>query len=82
MAIDNKSPSSDARTRITVDVSPEVLLLLDHISDYTGISRSQIVLQAVTDTLPGLVERADAIKRRAGELERSRVQPQAKPKGR
>lgn len=72
MPIDQKSPVNDARTRVTVDVSPEVALLLDHVSGYTGTSRAQLVLQAVTSALPAWLEQADNIKRRAGELERAR----------
>lgn len=72
MAIDQKQAASEPRTRITVDVAPEVSLLLDHVSAFTGTSRSQLVLQAVTDALPAWVELADTIKRRAGEIERAR----------
>lgn len=71
MSIDPKSTPSEVRTRITVDVAPEVALLLDHISSFTGTSRSQLVLQAVTDSLPAWLDLADTIKRRSGELARA-----------
>lgn len=61
-------PVPPARERLTLDLSHQVSSLLDHISGVTGSPRSQIALQALLESLPGLVERADAIKRRAGEL--------------
>lgn len=61
-------PTPPARERLTLDLSHHVSSLLDHISAVTGSPRSQIALQALLESLPGLVERADAIKRRAGEL--------------
>lgn len=62
------APTPPARERLTLDLSHQVSSLLDHISAVTGSPRSQIALQALLESLPGLVERADAIKRRAGEL--------------
>jgi len=68
MPIDQKSPVNDARTRVTVDVSPSVALLLDHISTITGTPKAQILSQSLLDALPGLLERADLLKKRSGEL--------------
>lgn len=53
------------RTRITVDLSPAVLSLLDHVSGVTGVTRTQLVGQVLVDALPGLVARADEIQKRA-----------------
>lgn len=63
------NPSAAApRQRLTLDPSEQVSLLLDHVSDATGVPRSQIVLAALLDALPDLVARADAIVKRHGEL--------------
>lgn len=62
------APLPPARERLTLDLSLQVSSLLDHISGVTGSPRSQIALQALLEALPGLVDRADSIKRRAGEL--------------
>lgn len=65
--IPQASAGSD-RSRISVEISPVVAGLLDHISDITGVSRAQIVNGALLDALPQLVARADALKKRQGEL--------------
>jgi hypothetical protein len=44
------------------------LALLDHISEVTGVAKSQIVYGALLDAMADLVERADAIKKRQVEL--------------
>jgi hypothetical protein len=56
------------RTRITVDLSPAVVSLLDHVSGVTGVTRTQIVGQLVVDALPQLCARADEIAKRAHQL--------------
>ena len=61
------SAGSD-RSRISVEISPVVAGLIDHISDITGVSRAQIVNGALLDALPQLVARADALKKRQVEL--------------
>jgi len=45
-----------------------VALLLDHISTITGTPKAQILSQSLLDALPGLLERADLLKKRSGEL--------------
>lgn len=60
-----KTPVLTERTRITVDLSPAVLSLLDHVSGVTGVTRTQLVGQLLVDALPGLVARADEIQKRA-----------------
>ena len=61
-------PASPPRDRLSVDVSPSVALLLDHISTITGTPKAQILSQSLLDALPGLLERADLLKKRSGEL--------------
>lgn len=70
-------PGPPVRERLTLDLSAQVSLLLDHISHVTGAPRSQIAVQALLEALPHLVERADAIKKRSTEL----VQAKPKPPG-
>ena len=61
-------PVLPTRQRLTLDPSEHVSLLLDHISEATGVPRSQVVMGALLDALPALVARADAITKRHGEL--------------
>ena len=63
------------RIRLSIELSRPVSLLLDHIVEVTGGTRSQVAAQVLCDALPGLVERTDVINKRARELS------QAKPKG-
>lgn len=56
------------RSRLSVDLSPAVLSLLDHVSTVTGVTRTQIVGQLVVEALPALVARADDIQKRAHQL--------------
>ncbi|MDH1381333.1 hypothetical protein N5J07_18140 [Comamonas aquatica] len=63
------------RSRLTLELSPAVACLLDHISTVTGSTKTQIVQTALTDALPELLARADALKKRHGELNQ-----QGKPK--
>lgn len=59
------------RSRLSVEISPMVMSHLDHISVVTGLSKSVIVNAALLDALPDLITRADAIKKRASELNNS-----------
>jgi len=63
-----KTSVLNERTRITVDLSPAVVSLLDHVSGVTGVTRTQIVGQLVVDALPQLCARADEIAKRAHQL--------------
>ena len=56
------------RNRLSVDLSPVVSSHLDHISDVTGVSKAGIITAALLDALPDLLARADALKKRHGEL--------------
>lgn len=62
------------RQRLSLDLAQPVVLLLDHVSAVTGVPKSQLVLGALLDALPGLVDRADALKKRQGELARAAQQ--------
>lgn len=63
------APTQDqSRQRVQVDVSPAVSSLLDHVCEVTGGTRSSVVLQALLDALPALVERADSLKKRHREI--------------
>jgi len=61
-------PSSPDRQRISVELSPAVSALLDHIIETTGQTKAAIVGVALLDALPELVARADALKKRNQEL--------------
>lgn len=59
----------DARSRISVELSGVVSSHLDHISEVTGQTKAAIVASALLDALPGLLARADGLKKRHGELQ-------------
>lgn len=62
-------PSSlPARPRLSVELSPSVSLLLDHVADVTGESKAGIVSAALLAALPEILARADGLKKRVGEL--------------
>jgi hypothetical protein len=62
------------RPRLSVDLSPSVSSLLDHINAVTGTPKTQIVAQALLDALPGLLERADTLQKRSAALGQAAAQ--------
>lgn len=58
------------RQRLSLDLAGPVSLLLDHVSGVTGVPKSQLVLGALLDALPAMLERADGLKRRHQDLTR------------
>jgi hypothetical protein len=62
------SPASPDRCRLSVDLSPVVSSHLDHISEVTGVSKAGIISGALLEALPGLLARADGLKKRHQEL--------------
>jgi len=66
----NPSPSAD-RSRVSIDLSGHVSLLLDHVCEVTGANKSQVVLSALIDALPGLLEGADALQKRSQSITQS-----------
>lgn len=60
--------SEIARSRVAVDLSPSVSLLLDHISEITGSTKAQIVNSALVDALPALIDRSDVFSKRVQSL--------------
>lgn len=64
------------RTRLTLELSPTVAQLLDHVSDVTGTPKTQLVQAALLTALPEILQVADGLNKRARELS------QAKPKSR
>jgi hypothetical protein len=61
-------PNSPDRPRLSVELSPAVSLLLDHINQVTGTPKAQIVSQALLYALPGLLERSEMLQKRAQAL--------------
>jgi hypothetical protein len=62
------------RSRLTVDLAPAVSLLLDHVSEVTGSTKTQIINAALLDALPSLLERADTLQKRAQVLSQPQTQ--------
>jgi hypothetical protein len=60
-----ETPSTSSRPRLSLDLAPAVSLLLDHVSEVTGSTKTQIINAALLDALPGLLERADTLQKRA-----------------
>lgn len=47
--------------RLALDLSPVVFDVLSRISDTLGVPKSQVVVQALIQAMPGLVERAEGL---------------------
>jgi hypothetical protein len=62
------NPLSEQRVRLTVDVPPAVLALLDHYCEATGLSRSGVLLGLLVERLPALNAHAKELKNRAREV--------------
>jgi hypothetical protein len=54
-------PSLPDRQRLSLDLAPAVSLALDNISAVTGVPKSQIVLSALLDALPAIMERTGTL---------------------
>lgn len=50
-----------SKPRIGIDLSPPVLLLLDHVCEVTGAARTTVITEALLQALPALIERAEFI---------------------
>lgn len=61
------------RTRVAIELSPAVSLLLDHVCDVTGSNKSQVVLSALMDAMPALLERSDSLQKRSLSLAQSQA---------
>lgn len=61
------------RSRVAIELSPSVSLLLDHVCEVTGSNKSQVVLSALMDALPGLLERSDSLQKRSSALAQSQA---------
>ena len=58
----------DQRLRLTVDVPPAVLALLDHYCECSGLSRAAVLLGLLVERLPALNAQAKELKSRAREV--------------
>lgn len=56
------------RQRVTVDVSPSLLALLDHYCDVTGQARTSVIVNLLSAHLPALHDQAKDLKARANAL--------------
>ena len=74
------APVAD-RTRLTIDLPPGLLLLLDRFAETTGQSRTQVVLALLAEQLPALDDRASDLRNRVAELERQRREQQQRQGG-
>lgn len=62
------APAAASRNRLQLDLAEPVALLLDHVSNVLGLQKSQVVVQALLQALPGLVDQADQVRKRSREL--------------
>lgn len=56
------------RQRVTVDVSPSLLSLLDHYCEVTGQARTSVIVGLLSVHLPALHDQAKDLKARAAAL--------------
>ena len=64
------------KSRLSLELSPTISQLLEHVSDITGTPKTQLVQAALLDALPDMLVRADGFAKRGREL------TQVKPKSR
>jgi len=69
-----ETPPIPPRPRLSLDLAPAVSLLLDHVSEVTGSTKTQIINAALLDALPSLLERADTLQKRAQVLSQPQTQ--------
>lgn len=60
------------KSRLSLELSPIVSQLLEHVSEVTGTPKTQLVQAALVDALPNFLERADRFKKRSQELNQSK----------
>lgn len=56
------------KSRLSLELSPTVSQLLEHVSEITGTPKTQLVQAALVEALPDFLERADRFKKRSQEL--------------
>jgi len=57
-------PPAAERQRLSLDLTPTVSALLDHVANVTGVPKSQLAVQALLDALPAALERAEGLQKR------------------
>lgn len=60
--------STTERARLTLELSPTVASLLEHVSEITGTPKTQLVQSALLAALPEVLAAADGLKKRHSEL--------------
>ena len=60
--------AAPARPRVSVDLSPHLMLLLGHVAEAFGQTRADVLSALLVDHLPELLDRADVLRRRSREL--------------
>ena len=58
-----------ARTRLQIDVTPDVLELLEVVSGVTGQPKTGLILEALMLALPGFVQRAESLVLAGGKIQ-------------
>lgn len=56
-----------------MELSAQVSLLLDHVSEVTGATKVQVINSALLDALPALLERAELLQKRGNALLQSQT---------
>lgn len=72
--IATNTPQNIDRPRLSIELSPAVSLLLDHINAVTGTPKAQIISQALLEALPSLLERAEMLQKKASALSQAQTQ--------
>lgn len=57
----NEALEAQGRSRVSVDLSPTVIAHLDAISKITGVSRSQLIHNALLQQLPFMISHAQGL---------------------
>jgi hypothetical protein len=68
------------RQRLSLDLAPAVSLALDNISAVTGVPKSQVVMAALLEALPGLMERTAGLWKLQAAIEEAMAKSASKGK--
>lgn len=60
------------KSRLSLELSPTVSQLLEHVSEITGTPKTQLVQAALVEALPELLARADGLKKRHQEFNQAK----------
>lgn len=66
--------TGDVRNRVSVELSPSVLSLLDNVCAASGMTRASVINSALMDSLPRLFESVQAVEKMNQQFQQAQLQ--------